>query len=576
MKIKAKLNIGIGLLCAMILALLVVGIQSLHTLKADTENILHANYNTLDYTKHMLTALETMGQDPVAIDLFERNLNCQQKNVTEKGEYEVTQRIALYFNQHKRSSFGPEALTIIRKDLSMLMALNMDAIARKGSIASNTAQRTIMVLSVLGCICFIIAFTLLLNLPGNIANPIIQLTESIKQIAQQNYKQRVHFDEHNEFGELARSFNLMAEKLEEYSESKLDKIIQSKRRIDTLINNMHDPVIGIDEANVVLFANQELQKIAALKQDDLVGRTIQEVAVSNDLIRAIIQDIFVVKEDSNTEFQAPMKIFADDKESYFQKEIIPIEVVPTGERDAQFIGNVIMLRNITPFKELDLAKTNFIATVSHELKTPLSSIKMSLQLLAHSGVGLLNKEQKELTQSIADDAERLLKTTGELLNLTQVESGIIQLSLDSVEPTEIVNLAIDHNRLAAAQKNIQLSVHLNANAETVMADKGKTVWVLNNLISNAIKYAPNDTVVNIDVAPDGQMMKFSVSDSGSGILPEHREKIFTRYFRVPGVGQDGTGLGLSISKEFIEAQKGRIDVVSEAGKGSVFSFWLQR
>jgi len=131
--------------------------------------------------------------------------------------------------------------------------------------------------------------------------------------------------------------------------------------------------------------------------------------------------------------EEPMKIYADAKESYFEKEVIDINIIPTGESDSQFIGQVIMLKNITPFKELDLAKTNFMGTVSHEFKTPISSIKMGLQLLESNRIGELNAEQKNLVDGIKEDTQRLLKITSELLNITQIESGLMQLNIKKIQ-----------------------------------------------------------------------------------------------------------------------------------------------
>lgn len=202
----------------------------------------------------------------------------------------------------------------------------------------------------------------------------------------------------------------MAEKLQEYSESKLDKIIRGKKRIETLIDNMHDPVIGIDEDKKVLFVNDEALKITGLKKENFVGKLIQDFAVNNDLVRDIIKEM-IVSDKTNSEKET-MKIYADGKESYFEKEIVDINIIPTGEQQSRFIGQVIMLRNITPFKELDLAKTNFLGTVSHEFKTPISSIQMGLQLLENEQIGSLNNEQKNLVNGIREDSSRLLKITG--------------------------------------------------------------------------------------------------------------------------------------------------------------------
>lgn len=170
------------------------------------------------------------------------------------------------------------------------MRINMNAIQRKSMIANETAASAIVRISITATICLIVALVLLVNLPGNVANPIRKLTESIKEIANQNYKERVRFETSTEFEQLAKSFNTMAVKLEEYSESKLEKIIKGKKRIEALINNMQDPVIGLDENKIVLFVNDEALKITGIKADKIIGYQIQEVALNNDLIRDLIRD----------------------------------------------------------------------------------------------------------------------------------------------------------------------------------------------------------------------------------------------------------------------------------------------
>jgi signal transduction histidine kinase len=384
----------------------------------------------------------------------------------------------------------------------------------------------------------------------------------------------VHLENHDEFGELADAFNTMAQKLEEYKTSNIEKLMMEKKRIETLINNIKDPVIGLDAKKHILFMNDVALKISALKAEDTIGKLIQDVAVNNDLIRSLIQDLFSSVSESNNAKHEPVKIYADNKESYFEKQVIPINITPTGEQQEKFIGNVIMLQNITPFKELDFAKTNFIATVSHELKTPISSIKMSLQLLENEQVGHVNEEQKNLLGSIKDDATRLLKITGELLNMTQVESGNIQVSVMPADAKDIVQYAVSANKTAADQKNIRIEITYAENLPKVLADEEKTAWVLTNLISNAIRYSYDNAVVNVAVKQQHNKIMFTVTDKGQGIAPQYKDKIFDRYFRVPGTKKEGTGLGLSISKEFIEAQGGQINVVSDFGAGSTFTVAL--
>jgi len=574
MKIKAKLILGIGLLFAMIVLLTAIGSIYINKLSADTKNILVANYNSIDYSRQMLIALNEDGFSAASMATFETNLKKQQANITENGEQQLTDQLVTNFAKLKNNPADTAMLATVHDGLTDIMLLNMQAIERKSRVAKKTADNATLWMALVGTFCFLIAFVLLVNLPGNIANPVKELTESIKEIAALNYSKRVHFEKHNEFGDLANAFNTMAQKLEEYKTSNLEKLMMEKKRIETLINNINDPVIGLDAKKHILFMNDVALRISGLKAENTIGKLIQDVAVNNDLIRSLIMDLFTVAAETAAVRPAPIKIYADNKESYFEKQIIPIKITPTGEQQEKFVGNVILLQNITPFKELDFAKTNFIATVSHELKTPISSIKMSLQLLENEQIGNINEEQKNLLSSIKDDANRLLKITGELLNMSQVESGNIQMAIVSAEPKEILQYAVNANKAAADQKNILLEVLLPPTLPNILADEEKTAWVLNNLISNAIRYSYDNSTVYITINNNNNKIEFCVRDTGQGIAPQYKEKIFDRYFRVPGTKKEGTGLGLSISKEFIEAQGGLIYVDSDFGAGSTFKVIL--
>lgn len=575
MKIKTKLNAGVGLLFFMIIVLSTLGGWFIYQLKKDTQNILTDNYNTLQYSRNMLLSLEEIGKEPFAIAEFQKNLDLQRQNITESGEREATKNILAHFSDLKNDKENLSLHSAIRKDIAELMQLNMNAIQIKSGIANTTAQNAIAVISIAGTLCFLIAFILMVNLPANISNPIRELTSSIHQIANQNYRERVQFESNSEFGELARSFNTMAEKLQEYSESRIDKILKGKKRIETLIDNMHDAVIGIDENRKVLFVNDEALKVSGLNKENLVGRLIQDVAVSNDLVRDLIKEIINPDAEKNT--AELLKIFVEGKENYFEKEILDINVIPTGENDSRFIGQVIMLRNITPFKELDLAKTRFIGTVSHEFKTPISSIQMGLQLLENEKIGSLNEEQQKLIKGIDEDTLRLLKITGELLNVAQLETGVSQLNIRPFKINEMLEEVIKTNKSTADKRQISMITDIDSGLEIINADQEKTLWVLNNIVSNAIRYSYEHSTVTIKVEKlDFDSVKFSVEDQGLGIDEQYLKHIFTRYFRVPGTKAEGTGLGLSISKEFIEAQRGSIAVESEVGKGSVFSFILKK
>ena len=568
MKLKTKLTLGVGLLFVLIVLLSVIGSFYINKLKSDTEKILIANYNSLEFSQNMLLALDKMKTDSaVAIKDFKKNNLLQERNLTEFGEKEATQNLNLHFNSYINDP-SPEKEKLIREDLVKIMSLNMKGIERKSDIAIITAENATFWIACLGTICFLIAITLVFNLPQTIAEPISQLTFSIRQIANKNYNERVHFRGSEEFNDLANSFNIMAEKLQEYESSTLSEQLMDKKRIETLVNNMHDAVIGLDENHFIYMINDEALKITNLNKDEIIGKTVHEVAVNNDLIRELLKNINHPQKD-------PIKIVTDNKENYFEQDVIPINITKTGEKEKKYIGKVILLRNITPFKELDFAKTNFIATISHELKTPISAIKMGVQLLENQKFGELNDQQKELLKSINEDGQRLLDITGELLNLSQVETGNIRLNIESCAPKEMVQTAVKNVEKLAEQKNISIQTQfLTDEKDFVMADFDKTVWVMNNFLSNAIKHSFQDENIRILVEKEHSGIKFSITDTGKGIDEKYQRQIFDRYFQVPGEHQNGTGLGLAISKNFIEKQNGEIGVKSSLNQGSTFYFVL--
>lgn len=569
MKIKTKLTLAVGILFFFIALLSALAVRQIHLLSQDTKNILEANYISLDYTRNMHKLTDKPAITDKDILEFEKLIKEQSANITEIGEQELTEDLQGHFNELKLQPEDNLIVSYIRKDLNDIMKLNMDAILRKSDTARQTADNSILWISITSAFCFIIGFILLVNLPGYIANPIKNLTDSIQQIAGKNYSQRLYFKGSNEFASLARSFNTMAEKLQEYSDSNLAKLMMEKKRIETLINNLFDPVLGLDEKNSILFINEQALKISGLKKEDVIGKKAEEIAITNDLIRSLLQ-----KMSANKSKNASLKIYADNKESYFEKQLVPISIIPTGEEEKKQIGSFIILRNITPYKELDFAKTNFIATVSHEFKTPIASMKMSLQLLNNEHTGKLNDEQKNLIESIKEDTDRLLRTTGELLNISQVETGDAKLKIETTNVNSIIEDAIENNRKLAEQKSISINFKHIENLPYALADKEKATWIVSNLISNAVRYSYDNTTIEIKALSAGNKVVVYVKDNGIGIDPKYLPRIFDKYFRVPGIEKEGTGLGLAISKEFIEAMGGAIEVNSQLGEGSEFIITL--
>ena len=553
MRIKTKLTLGLVFLFVLILLFGILSIFYINRLSSDANVILKNNHESLVYCTNMLKAAEHFSDRPTALENFQQNLDRQEHNITEPGEREATFAVRKVFDQLRSNPGDTLQLATIRLSIYEIQSLNQQAILRKNGVAANTSEEARIWLTLLFSALVLIVFTFVVNFPSVISKPVRVLSEAIQEISNKNYQKRIYLEQKDEFGALANTFNTMAEKLDNYENSNLAKITFEKKRIETIINQMRDGIIGLDANRHILFLNAIAEKMLGVQETALVGKYVADIAVQNDLMRRLLKD------DDGIE----LKIYAEGRESYFSKDMLDVK------SGTDIIGQVIVLRNITPFHELNEAKTNFIATVSHELKTPIASIKMSTKLLGDERVGHLSDEQKELITSIEGDASRLLKITSELLNMAQVETGQIQLKLQPAESAEIIDLAIQAVQASAAQKGISLVVPETASF-TILADAEKTEWVLINLLSNAIRFAPENSEVIVQVKKQGPQLELSVVDKGKGIEEKYQVKIFDRYFKVPGELKSGTGLGLAICREFIEAQQGTIGVNSIPGAGSAF------
>ena len=580
MKIKTKLRLGFGFLFVVVIFFGAISLFYMNKISMSSKVILKDNYETLNYTSNMRAVLDEhqLPLSATAKKDFENDLELEGKNVTEKGEAEAVAALRkAYGNINNPASSRSDmqaAVTKLRSELRHIDKLNMDAIVRKNDAAQKAIEKAAMYVIFAASICFLILFSFIVNFPGFVANPLREFSEAIREISRKNYKQRLEFNGSDEFSELAVSFNAMAHELNKWENSNLSKIQSEKLRIEAIIEQMQDAIIGLNERKEILFFNKVAGELLNLNGETVIGQNAEVLMKKNDLLNRILQ---------GKQTEKAMKIYADNKESYFQLEKREITVpVYEGQTDvamnqtAKAAGEVYILKNITQFKELDEAKTNFIATVSHELKTPISSIKMSLKLMDDERVGMMNVEQKELVQHIREDCGRLLKITSELLDLAQVETGNLQLNFVKSDPRKIAIYAMDSVRFQAEQKKIELELISRNNLPKVNVDVEKTAWVLVNFLSNALRYSSEKSKVVIQVVENAEDIEFSVRDFGKGIEEIYQKRLFDKYFQVPtdGNNKSGSGLGLAISKDFIEAESGKIWVESALGEGSRFCFSL--
>ena len=457
--------------------------------------------------------------------------------------------------------------------LSVISLQILTATEPTSPVADYGLTRALTLLLLFGGLSIAVGVWMLIKLPGYITRPFQELTKGINEIANHNYDTQLHLHGGEAMELLSHNFNRMACHLRDYHNSSLSKLKVSKKYIETIIDSIDEPIVCLDNEPTLYFINNEALSILHLRREDIVGKSARETAMRNDLLRRLLigLDEHHAESGADGKKSEPLKIYADNKESYFQVKYLPVRMLDH-EGSIKESGTVIMLKNITEFHKLDVAKTTFISTISHELKTPISAILMSQQLLADNRVGGLNQEQKELSDSIRENGERLLSITGELLNMTQVESGVLQLKPHITRPIELIDYAIKANQVQADKFHINIEVdYPKEKISKLYVDSEKIAWVLTNLLSNAIRYSSeNDRVIIGALQQDEHHVMLYVQDFGRGIAPRYHDSIFERYFRVPGTKIQGSGLGLSISRDFVEAHNGTLTVESELGKGSKF------
>ena len=268
-----------------------------------------------------------------------------------------------------------------------------------------------------------------------------------------------------------------------------------------------------------------LLDLSGMQKQELVDRKFSEVAVQNDFLKSIYTSLLDERKNIKTENRV-IRMVIDSKEIFYDPEIIPIITDIEDADISQNMGNMIILKNITRYEERDVAKTNLISTVSHEMKTPISSINLTLKLLEDSRIGGLNSEQKELIQAIRQQSNRLSKVVNEILNFSQIETGNIRLNFSVVHPEEIVDYATTALMIILSEKNIQLETEIEKELPTLSVDIEKTVWVLVNLLSNAIRYSKKGDKIILSIGRENERVYFSVQDFGSRYCNRRSEKTY--------------------------------------------------
>lgn len=608
MKMKLKTLFLLSYLLMGIIAVVLSGtaVYFIERLSGTPDRILKDNYGSILAAQNMINELDNMdnaviiyvtgkkeksfaeGIYSTAKKKYYENYELCKGNITEPGEKELVDTIRslseIYISAFDdRSAFkdisdydsliSPLYASLKGKSYELLNLNHKGMILRRNSAVkiSESAEVYMLVISILSVIIVIIA---MVRVPSLVVNPILEFTAKVRAIADKKYSERIEVNSKNELGELASSFNQMASRLEEYERTSIDRLIAEKKRAEAIVMNMVDGILVLDENNFVILVNNTCVELIGSSADAIAGKNVYELAGHSNLLKNLVEDLDDELRKQNTKLNY-LRIVFREKEEFFLKEIVTV----TDESDpGKKLGHIIILKNVTGFKQLDELKSGFVATVSHELRTPLSAMNMSLRLLQDERIGAMNEEQLRITGTMKEEVKRLLKLVNELLDLSRIESGSDILKFQSARAEELIDAAITPMLLQFEQKNITLETDIEKDLPELKIDANKIAWVLINLLNNAVRYSKEGGNILLQVKKAGNKVQFSVKDFGRGIEPQYLSRIFDKFVQVNSKNIEsrnkGVGLGLAISKEFVNAHGGEIWVKSELDKGSEFFFTI--
>jgi len=602
--LRTRILIGYGITLALMVVVLVWAVVNLVSLGRASDAILRENYKSILAAENMIEAIERQDSATLLVMLdygdeglaqFRENenqflqwLGRAKDNITVPGEAEIIHTLETGYSAYlvnfsklrevravdrqEAGKFYHETVLPsfkhVRDGAVRLREINQDtmfAASRRAEIVTQTAIASTVAVAA-AAIGLGLGFSLLLS--KRLVRPIRQMMEATEALAEGTYDVQVPAGGSDELGRLAEGFNTMAKKLGIYHRLNVEQIVAEKRKSDAALRSIEDGVVVVDAEFRVTNMNPQAGRILGVDSEAATEKHFLEVVKNEQLFDLIKQTAESSQPPKVEEGKNILSIGEGESARHYMFGITPVV-----SKGGGMLGVVLLLRDVTRLKELDLMKSEFVMTASHELKTPLQSLGMSIELLQEGAADKLDDKQRQLLDAAHEELGRLKSLVSDLLDLSKIEAGKVEMEFDRVPPHVLAEKAVGVFEVQAEEKQLELMTDVPEDMPEVRADANKITWVLTNLIANALRYA--DSRITVSARHVGQWVHLSVADDGEGIPPEYQSRIFDKFVRVKSdksVG--GTGLGLAICKEIVRAHKGTIWVDSTHGKGSTFTFTL--
>jgi PAS domain S-box-containing protein len=588
--------LGIALVLLSILA-----VRTTSSLGTSAEAILKQNYRSVLAAQRMRTDIEALdraallhltprnGVDAAHVDArlarFEAELAVEEGNITEAGEREAVAELRQRWEHYRAAlvefrglppaaaepmyfdTLAPGFLGI-RGTIDRILDLNQDAMLLKSNRAREHAERmgTAMASASLAALLLGVIGASLLT--SRLLRPVARLRTAADRIGSGDFGARVPVVGNDEFAQLATTFNAMADRLDRYRRSSLGELLLAQQSAQAAIDSLPDPVVVFDANGEVLIVNRTAEALlgvglstgtkAVLEHLDAPLRTTIEQARAHVLSGKGAY--------APSGFEEAVRVSADGEgECYYLARATPVY----GEAGG-ITGATVILQDVTRLHRFDQLKNDLVATVAHEFRTPLTSLRMAIHLCLEQRVGPLTDKQSDLLYTAREDCERLQRIVDELLDLAKIQGGRMQLHRRRVAPRALVDDAVDAHSRLAGEHHIELATELEPALPELEVDRDRIQLVFANLLTNAIRHSPRGAAVRLRGSATNGAVRFEVSDQGPGIPTEQQGAIFEKFAQ--GAAPGAAGLGLSIAREIVSAHGGQIGVESEIGQGSTFWF----
>jgi two-component system, NtrC family, sensor histidine kinase KinB len=440
--------------------------------------------------------------------------------------------------------------------------------------ASDQARRlsiqAIWSMVLIGGITAVFGLTFGFILSRHLVRPLEEMAVATDQVAAGRYDVSLPTQAQDEIGHLARKIVEMSQALKTFHALNVDQLLIEKQKNETIIGSIDDGIILVDNQSNVVAINPKAGTIFTTTRETALGKHLFDVVGHPFICEQVRLTLENGQPPELSEQDATLSFTQAEQTGHYQFSLRPVHLEPD-----HLLGAVLLFRDVTGLKELDRLKSEFIMTASHELRTPLTGLAMSVNLLGEQAWERLSSSEQELVTAAQEEAKRLKALVNDLLDLSKIESGRLPLEPEVLDISLLIERAVDLLLSQAREKEIKLTWEGEEPTILVEADPNKIIWVLTNLIANALRYTTEGGYVKVTARRHGAMVYVSVEDNGTGIPWEYQSRIFDKFVQVAdGQTPGGTGLGLAISKEIVKAHRGTIWVESAPGEGSTFSFTL--